>query len=87
MLASETPCHHNSLYTPFSPRDMSTISDPVLDAVAAIESAESREQPSYRVAAKRFGVDRTTLSRRYRHKARPHAGATQCNVYSTYNNR
>jgi hypothetical protein len=66
---------------------MSTISNPVLDAVAAIESAESGEQPSYRAAAKRFGVDRTTLSRRHKHKARPHAEATQCNAYSTHNNR
>jgi hypothetical protein len=36
---------------------MSTISDPILDAIAAIESAEPGERLSYRAAAKKFGVD------------------------------
>jgi hypothetical protein len=58
---------HNIIITPFSPRDMSTISDPILDAIAAIESAEPGEGLSYRAAAKKFGVDRTTLARRHKH--------------------
>ena len=44
---------------------MSTATDAILDAIAAIESQESREQLSYCAAAKRFGADRMTLRRRY----------------------
>jgi hypothetical protein len=36
---------------------MSTISNPVLDAVAVIKLAELREQPLYCAAAKRFSVN------------------------------
>jgi hypothetical protein len=44
---------------------MSTTTDTILNAIAAIELQDSREQLSYRAAAKIFGVDRTTLRRRY----------------------
>jgi hypothetical protein len=36
---------------------MSTISDPILDAIAAIELAEPGERLLYCAAAKKFGVD------------------------------
>jgi transcriptional regulator with XRE-family HTH domain len=40
--------------------------DPILDAIEAIESREDSASFSYREVANKFGVDRTTLSRRYR---------------------
>jgi hypothetical protein len=38
---------------------------PILDAIAAIESQDPKEQLSYRAAAKKFGVNRSTLARRH----------------------
>ncbi|KAF1837645.1 hypothetical protein BDW02DRAFT_490954 [Decorospora gaudefroyi] len=51
--------------------------DPILDAIAAIEAREPGESFSYREVAKRFGVDRTTLSRRYQGNSQPHIEAMQ----------
>lgn len=42
--------------------------DPIDEAISAIESHEDGASFSYREAAKRFGVDRTTLSRRHQGK-------------------
>ena len=44
--------------------------DPLLDAIEAIDSREPVDEISYRQAAYRFGVDRTTLSRRYQGETR-----------------
>ncbi|RYN73047.1 hypothetical protein AA0120_g12656 [Alternaria tenuissima] len=47
--------------------------DPISEAIEYLESHEAGEQSSYRQVAKKFGVDRTTLSRR-------HQGVTQSNA-------
>jgi hypothetical protein len=60
---------------PISKRDMSTTTDAILDAIAAIDSAESGAKLSYRKAAETFKVDRTTFSRRHQDKARTNAEA------------
>ena len=51
--------------------------DPILAAIEAIESQEPGEKFSYRQVAKKFGVDRTTLSRRHQGKTRSYATAGQ----------
>ncbi|KAH8644034.1 hypothetical protein IG631_01498 [Alternaria alternata] len=45
--------------------------DPIREAVEYIESCEAGDKSSYRQAAKIFGVDRTTLSRRHRGAQQP----------------
>ena len=49
--------------------------DPIQEAIEYIESREAGDKFSYRQVAKRFGVDRTTLSRR--HKGAQPSKATQ----------
>jgi hypothetical protein len=49
--------------------------DPILDAIAAIDSAEPGEQPSYRALAEKFKISRETLRRRHQGLQRDHAGA------------
>jgi hypothetical protein len=39
---------------------------PIEAALAALESLEPGEIPNFTATAKEYGVDRTTLSRRYR---------------------
>jgi hypothetical protein len=48
--------------------------DPILDAIAAIDSAEPGEQLSYRAAADIFKVNRETLRRRHKGFQGPRAG-------------
>jgi hypothetical protein len=54
---------------------MSTNNDLILDAIAAIDSAEPGDKLSSRKAAEIFKVDRTTFSRRHQDKARTNAEA------------
>jgi predicted HicB family RNase H-like nuclease len=56
---------------------MSTTTDPILDAIAAIESQEPGEQLLYRRAAEIFNVNRTTLSRRHKGKTQSNATAAK----------
>jgi transposase-like protein len=53
---------------------MSTTTDPILDAAAAIDAQEPEEQPSYRAAADAFGVNKDTLRRRHKGQTRSYAG-------------
>jgi AraC-like DNA-binding protein len=39
---------------------------PIDDAIAELKSHEAGERPSYKDCAAKFGVDRNTLSRRFR---------------------
>ena len=62
---SEAPEHHNNHNPPFSARDNSITMNPILDAIAAIDSAEPREQLSYRAVGTKFNVNAKTLRRRH----------------------
>jgi hypothetical protein len=53
---SEPPDQKNKLNPSFSPRDISTIMDPILNAIADMDSREPRPQLLYRDAAKIWGV-------------------------------
>jgi transposase-like protein len=50
---------------------------PIEAAIKAIESCEPSASFLYREVAKRFGVDRNTLSRRHKGKTQSHATASQ----------
>jgi DNA-binding transcriptional regulator YhcF (GntR family) len=41
---------------------------PILDAIAAIEAQDPKEQMSYREFAKKAGINRMTLQRRHQKK-------------------
>jgi hypothetical protein len=56
---------------------MSTTTDPILDAIAAIESQEAGERLSYRRAAEIFKVDRRTLARRHKGQTQSYAAAAK----------
>jgi hypothetical protein len=64
---SHHPMIHPNIHNPpTSTRNMSTSTDPILDAVAAINAQEPKEQPMYRAAADTFSVNKDTLRRRYK---------------------
>jgi transposase-like protein len=44
--------------------------DPIQEAIKEIESREPGDKFSYREVARKYGVDRTTLSRRHQGKSR-----------------
>jgi transposase-like protein len=50
---------------------------PIDAAIEAIESCKPSASFSYREVAKRFGVDRTTLSQRHKGKTQSHATASE----------
>ncbi|KAF1834519.1 hypothetical protein BDW02DRAFT_497957 [Decorospora gaudefroyi] len=60
-----TPSHQHQTSTKTSTRHNATKIDLILDAIAAIKAREPGESFSYREVAKRFGVNRSTLSRRH----------------------
>jgi hypothetical protein len=49
--------------------------NPILDAIAAIDSAEPGERLSYRAAGTKFNVNAETLRRRHQGTQLDHAGA------------
>jgi hypothetical protein len=67
------PEHHNKITVPTPTRHNSTTMDPIQEAIEAIELREAGESFLYRKVAKRFGVDRSTLSRGHQHKTRSNA--------------
>jgi transposase-like protein len=69
--------HQNKCIIPTSTRRNFINMDPIEAAIAAIESREPGEQFSYREVAKRFSVNRTTLSRRHRGVAQSRATVAQ----------
>jgi hypothetical protein len=72
---SEAPEHHNNHNPPFSTRNNSTTMNPILDAIAAIDSAEPGERLSYPAAGTKFNVNAETLRRRHQGTQLDHAGA------------
>jgi len=63
---------------------------PIQEAIEYIESRESGDEFSYRQIAKRFGVDRTTLSRRHKGvqaSGPPMKPKYKLSNYLTYNER
>jgi len=63
--ASEPPEHPHFTNVPTSTRHNSTTMDPIQEAIEDTESRESRDEFSYREVAKKFDINRTTLSRRH----------------------
>jgi hypothetical protein len=71
------PLHDKSFNPLSSTRDNSTTMTSLSKAIAAINSQGLEGQISYRAAAKKSSVERTTLMRRYKHKTRSHADAVE----------
>jgi hypothetical protein len=69
------PEHQNTHNPPSSTRNMSTTTDPIEDAIAALDSQESGEKESYRETSTRFGVNRNTLKRRHTGETKSYVGA------------
>jgi hypothetical protein len=61
--------------SPTSTQNNSTIMDPILDSIAAIDSAEPGEHLSYCTAGTQFNVNPETLRRRHKGQQLDHAGA------------
>lgn len=77
------PEHHNIEIPTTSTRRNSTTMDPIEEAIEYLESHEGEEQLSYRQVTKIFGVDRTTLSRRYnRVRKKRYLGLTGLHSYA-----
>jgi hypothetical protein len=70
-VAACTPNTKQQKYTTFSTRDISTTMAPIDDAIAAIERQELGEQLVYQKYAEKYGVNRSTLSRRHRRVTQP----------------
>jgi hypothetical protein len=60
-------------------RNNTTTMNPILDAIAAIDSAEPGEQLSYRAAGTQFNVNAETLQHRHQGTQLNHAGAANNN--------
>jgi hypothetical protein len=75
--ACELPEHHNIEIVPFSSRHNSTTMDPIQEVIEDIELHEGGERLSYRKAAKKFNVDRTTLSRQHQGKQTSDVGKAE----------
>jgi hypothetical protein len=63
--ANEPPEHHNIIIVPTSMRHNSTTMYLTEKAIEEIESREEGASFGYREVAKRWGCNRTTLSRRH----------------------
>ena len=65
--------HAEHQNTQDSQRDNSTTMAPVDEALADLDSLEPGESLCYAQSARKYGVDRSTLSRRYRAITQPRA--------------
>jgi hypothetical protein len=77
------PQHHQNYIHSTSTPYLSTTMDPILDAIAEIESREPGASFSYRQLAKKYQCDRTTLSCKHQGLTDSHAGANRARANLT----
>ncbi|ENI03033.1 hypothetical protein COCC4DRAFT_143473 [Bipolaris maydis ATCC 48331] len=86
--ATVQPMQHHQPHQNFNPllstRNISTTMTALTKAIAAIDSQDAEGQLSYRAAAKKFGVELTTLTRRHQNKTQSPAAAAQNVNYSLH---